>query len=115
MRALLKAQASEDVELSAAHYAPMANRTILIRLQNNIKQRLLAADEKARAIAVIERMLMIAPKDGGLWHEAALVHATLENLRAALVCFDAALGLAKDAAARQRIDAEIAALRGKLN
>lgn len=115
LRALLKSFAGERAELDMAHYQPLPNRAILLRLQNNIKIRLLNANAHDKALPVIERMLMVAPKDVALWREAGLVHRQLENLRAAIACLETAYGLAEASAARQRIAAEIAALKGKLN
>lgn len=115
LRTLLKGFAGERAELAPEHTQPLSNRAILLRLQNNIKIRLLNADAYDRALPVIERMLMVAPGDVALWHEAGLVHRRLENLRAAIGCLEKALALAEAPAARQRIAAEIAALKGKLN
>jgi len=115
LRALLKSFAGEKAELDSAHYQALPNRAILLRLQNNIKIRLLNANAYDQALPVIERMLMVAPKDAALWREAGLVHRQLENLRAAITCLENASGLAELPAARQRIAAEIAALKNKLN
>lgn len=115
LRALLRSFAGETAELIPEHYAALSNRATLLRLQNNIKVRLLNAEEPARALPVIERMLMIAPSEAALWREAGLLHRRLENLRAATRCLERAHGLAEAPAARHRIAAEIAALRGMLN
>jgi regulator of sirC expression with transglutaminase-like and TPR domain len=115
LRTLLKSFAGENAELASEHYSALSNRATLLRLQNNIKIRLLNADEPARALPVIERMLLIAPTDAALWREAGLVQRRLENLRAAIRCLEKAHGLAEAPAARHRIAAEIAALRGTLN
>jgi regulator of sirC expression with transglutaminase-like and TPR domain len=115
LRLLLRSFAGEQAELEPEHCAPLSNRATLLRLQNNIKIRLLNAEEPAKALPVIERMLLIAPEDAALWREAGLVHQKLENLRSAIKCLEAAHGLAEVPAARHRIAAEIAALRGTLN
>ncbi len=115
LRTLLRSFAGERAELASEHYAALSNRATLLRLQNNIKIRLLNAEEPAKALPVIERMLLIAPADAALWREAGLVHRRLENLRSAIRCLETAHGLAEVPAARHRIAAEIAALRGTLN
>jgi regulator of sirC expression with transglutaminase-like and TPR domain len=115
LRALLKSFAGDKAELDTAHYQPLPNRAILLRLQNNIKIRLLNANAYDRALPVIERMLLVAPRDAALWREAGLVHRQLENLRAAITCLETASGLAEALAARQRIAAEITALKSRLN
>lgn len=115
LRSLLKSFAGAHAELAPEHVAALSNRATLLRLQNNIKIRLLKAEEPARALPVIERMLLIAPGDAALWREAGLVHRKLESLRSAIRCLETAHGLAEAPAAKHRIAAEIAALRGTLN
>lgn len=115
LRALLKGFAGDNAELAPEHTLPLPNRAILLRLQNNIKIRLLNAEDYDHALPVIERMLMVAPQDAALWREAGLVHRRLEKLRAAITCLETALALAEAPAARQRIAAEISALKSTLN
>jgi regulator of sirC expression with transglutaminase-like and TPR domain len=112
---MLKALLGSDAELAAEHTAALSNRGILLRLQNNIKVRLLKANDATAAVTVLEGMLMLAPTKAGLWREAGLIHSQMENLRAAQICLGNAVELAENPAARQRIAAELAAIRGKLN
>src|SRR5882757_2828669 len=84
LRELLKAMAGQDVELSPEHYAPVADLDVLLRLQNNLKSRLLQAGQTERALGVVETMLLLAPDLADLWQEAGLMNARLGNLRAAV-------------------------------
>ncbi len=115
LRGLLKRLEGPNAELQNHHYALVADRTVLLRLQNNIKMRLLKAEEFQGALATLERMLMLAPADPALWHEAGLVHAGLDNLRAGVMCLEQALALVEAAGAKDRIAMEIQALKGRLN
>ncbi len=115
LRTLLKSVMGQKAELAPDFVTPLSNRAILLRLQNNIKTRLVAADDTGGALRVLERMLFLAPDDAALWREAGLLEAGRDNLKSGLAHLDTALGLAKEPSARQRIAAEIAALRGKLN
>lgn len=83
LRGLLKAVAGTEAELTPEHYAPVGNRAILLRLQNNIKLRLIQDHRLERAVEVIERMLLFAPDQATLWREAGIIHAQLGSLRAA--------------------------------
>lgn len=112
---MVKALGGSEAALTAEHTAPLSNRGILLRLQNNIKVRLLKANDPTGALVVLEGMLMVAPAKAGLWHEAGLIHGQMENLRAAQTCLGNAVDLAESPAARQRIAAELAAIRGRLN
>src|SRR5579884_526410 len=57
LRDLLKAIAGQDVELAPEHYAPVADRDVLLRLQNNVKSRLLQAGHHEHALRIVETML----------------------------------------------------------
>ncbi len=93
LRGRLKAIAGPDAELRPAHYAATGNRNILLRLQNNIKGRLLQSGRVRQALEVIGTMLMIAPREASLWHEAGALHARLGNLRAAALSLEHFLDL----------------------
>lgn len=112
---LVKALAGPEAELAAEHTTTLSNRGILLRLQNNIKIRLLKNNHPTGALVVLEGMLMVAPAKAALWREAGLIHSQIENLRAAQICLANAVDLAETPLARQRIAAELAAVRGKLN
>jgi regulator of sirC expression with transglutaminase-like and TPR domain len=90
LRRKLKAAAGEKAELQPEHYAAVGNRDILLRLENNLKIRLIQEGDLEKAAAVLERMLLIAPKHAPLYREAGLIQARLGNLstaRAALERF----------------------------
>src|SRR6266403_1024382 len=80
LRELLKATAGAGSELQTEHYTPVSDRDVLLRLQNNLKARLLQAERYERAVTVAETMLMLAPDLVGLWREAGLLHAQLGNM-----------------------------------
>jgi regulator of sirC expression with transglutaminase-like and TPR domain len=115
LRRLLKNVEGPQAELQNHHYADVSDRTLLLRLQNNIKLRLLKAEEFAPALATLERMLMLAPGDAALWHEAGLVHAGLDNLRAGVMCLEQAHALVEAPGAKARIAMELQALNSRLN
>lgn len=83
LRQRLKMTLGDTAELQPAHYAGIDNRDILLRLQNNIKVRLIQEGNLTRAAAIIDRMLMIAPDATSFWREAGLIHSRLGNLLAA--------------------------------
>ncbi|WP_114392203.1 SirB1 family protein [Oleisolibacter albus] len=88
LRELLKQTAGLEAELSPDHYAPVSNREILLRLQNNLKLRHLRNDRADKAVDVIEHMLLFAPDQPALWREAGLLNAHLGNLGAAIQAFE---------------------------
>ena len=115
LRELLKAMAGQEVELSPEHYAPVADRDVLLRLQNNLKSRLLQAGRHERALGVVETMLMLAPDLAGLWHEAGLLHAHQGNMRAGVNALEQFILRAPEGTARHQAAALLQQLKSKLN
>src|SRR6201987_2982737 len=115
LRELLKATAGLDSELQTEHYTPVSDRDVLLRLQNNLKARLIQAEQYERAVTVAETMLMLAPDLAGLWHEAGLLHARLGNMRSAAAALEQVVLRAPDGMARHQAAALLQQLRSKLN
>jgi regulator of sirC expression with transglutaminase-like and TPR domain len=110
VRAFLKAVAGRDAELSPDQLAPIADRSVLLRLQNNIKARLASQEKFADAARVATRMLRLAPLNWQLAREAALLHARAGSYLAAQALLNGFAARAQDGA--DRIAAE--KLAGKL-
>ncbi len=115
LRDLLKAVAGADSELSPEHYAPVSDRDVLLRLQNNLKSRLLQEQRHERAVRVVETMLMLAPDLAELWREAGLLHRRLGNMRAAGAALEQFVVRAPDGMARHQAAALLQQLRSQLN
>jgi regulator of sirC expression with transglutaminase-like and TPR domain len=93
LRAMLKATSGSVAELASRHTAAVARRELLLRLQNNIKLRLLAAGRTGEALEALETMVMLAPANAHLWREAGGLQGELGNLRAAIVSLQHSLQL----------------------
>jgi regulator of sirC expression with transglutaminase-like and TPR domain len=115
LRELLKTGAGASAELAPEHFMPAGNRDILLRLQNNIKVRLIQSDQLEAAAGAIERMLLIAPKEPLLWLEAGGHYGRLGNLRAAIEAAERSRVLAADERLRQRAESLLQDLKGKMN
>jgi regulator of sirC expression with transglutaminase-like and TPR domain len=115
LRALLKRVAGPEAELRPGLLRPAGPRAVLLRLQNNLRTRRLDAGDVAGALAATLDMLRIAPDQAQLWREAGTMHQRLDQLAAAMRCFDRFLALVPDGAAATRLRREMAALRGRLN
>jgi regulator of sirC expression with transglutaminase-like and TPR domain len=115
LRELLKAIAGQEVELAPEHYAPVADRDVLLRLQNNLKSRLIQAQRHEEAVRVIETMRMLAPDLPELAREAGIIHAQLGNMRAAMRSIEEFIAHAPDGAARHEAAVVLQQLKAKLN
>lgn len=115
LRKLLKSIAGEDAEIAPHQFEAMSDRAILLRLLNNIRGRALASQDVDRGIEIMDRMVLIAPRNAGLRFESGAIAAQAGRLRAAVEAFEACLTL--DASEEIRVNAEAALeeLRGRLN
>jgi regulator of sirC expression with transglutaminase-like and TPR domain len=115
LRRILKELHGAESEIEPAHYAAAGNRDVLIRLQNNIKQRALAVDELARALDVLQTMTLLAPDRGELWWEMALLHTRLGNMRTAIVTLESYLAGSPPGGSRDEIEDLLRTLRSRVN
>jgi regulator of sirC expression with transglutaminase-like and TPR domain len=115
LRELLKAIAGQDIELAPEHYAPVADRDVLLRLQNNLKSRLIQAQRHEEAVRVIDTMRMLAPDLADLSREAGLLHAQLGNMRAAVRSIEDFIANAPEGSARHEAAIVLQQLKAKLN
>jgi regulator of sirC expression with transglutaminase-like and TPR domain len=112
LRGLLRATAGR-AELAPEHYAAVSDRTILLRLQNNIKLRLIK-DDPEKALDVIDRMLLFAPEEASLRVEAGALSMNAGKLRAAAQHLERAV-IDGEGLLRHRAAALLQQLRGRLN
>lgn len=75
LRQLIKRIKGMNAELSADYYEEANNREILIRLQNNIKTRLIEAADYKAALQSVEWMRLIAPDEYRLLFDAGVLYA----------------------------------------
>jgi regulator of sirC expression with transglutaminase-like and TPR domain len=115
LRGLLKAVAGGDRELLPAYYAPVSDRDVLLRLQNNLKSRLLQEASYERAAKIVETMLMLAPDFAELWHEAGMLYRQLGNIRAAAAALEQYVMRAAESGARRQAATMLQQLRLQLN
>jgi regulator of sirC expression with transglutaminase-like and TPR domain len=115
LRELLKAVFGADSELAPEYYAPVADRDVLLRLQNNVKSRLIQQQRHGRAVKIVETMLMLAPDLAELWREAGLLHRELGNIRAAAGALEQYVVRAPDSMKRHQAAVILQQLRGQLN
>ena len=80
---MVKTISGMDRELQPHDYAPVSDRAILLRLQNNVKFRHMQLRNEVAALKTVKEMLLIAPKMANLWWDAAMLNAEMENLNAA--------------------------------
>jgi regulator of sirC expression with transglutaminase-like and TPR domain len=115
MRELLKAMAGQDAELEAAMYAPVGDLAILLRLQSNVKLRLLQMGRIEGAARIVDSMLMLMPRHAGLWRESALLLVRQGKLAAATQALETAIEHETGSERRHESAALLQDLRRRIN
>jgi regulator of sirC expression with transglutaminase-like and TPR domain len=112
---LMEKVAGPGERMHPALLAPVSDRAVLVRLQNNVKLRRLQKNDYAGALVCIEHTVRVVPGAAGLWREAALLRERLGQVAAAIAAWERflALGPPDELAAQARTVA--AALRTRLN
>lgn len=77
LRQLLKSIVGKEAELSHNFYDAVSNRDILIRLENNLKKRLIEGEEYAQALIVVESMEALAPDEYRTLFDKGILYAKL--------------------------------------
>jgi regulator of sirC expression with transglutaminase-like and TPR domain len=80
LRRLYRELRGPEAEIEPQHFAAVADADVLLRLQNNIKLRLLQQENGPAALQVLQSMLLIAPERPELWYEAGLIGAQAERV-----------------------------------
>jgi regulator of sirC expression with transglutaminase-like and TPR domain len=88
---------------------------VLLRLQNNIMTRRLAAGDLDGGVTCIEDMLRIAPEQAELWRQAGTMNQKLDRVAAASACYRKFLDLMPSGATADAVRAQMDILRSKLN
>ncbi len=80
---------------------PVSDIDVLLRLQNNIKTRALQRRDSERAIAVVSRMLWIAPTRAALWLELGRLYEATGALGGARGAYEKCLGGGDDPSSKE--------------
>lgn len=103
LRGLLKALMGAEAELHPRYHAPVDDRSVLLRLQDNLKIRQIRAGNLGQAAAILQAMVLIAPDTPRLRRELGLVHHRMGHRGAAIEHLEAYLMLDIADADRQEI------------
>jgi regulator of sirC expression with transglutaminase-like and TPR domain len=115
LRNMLKAAAGMAAELTPDHYLPMQRRDILLRLQNNIKLRLVQSGRLELALKAVEVMQTIAPKEISLLRDKGMLLAAQGEIAPAIEAIEKFESLSEDPRSKQQAQILIQQLRRRLN
>jgi regulator of sirC expression with transglutaminase-like and TPR domain len=118
LRELVRKVLGADAELSPAHFDAVPDRDVLLRLENNVRLRLVQREDWLGAARSLARMLAIAPDRPELLFEEGQLNARLDKRRAAIAAFERFLHVEAgqaDPALRRRASDLLQELRRGLN
>jgi regulator of sirC expression with transglutaminase-like and TPR domain len=93
----------------------LSDRAVLLRLENNIKRRLIAARALSRAAEHVRRMLLLAPDESGLWRELGLIEGESGNLKAAVAALERFVTAAPEGSERLQARKLLQELKSRLH
>lgn len=114
LRQLLKSIAGKNAELSHNFYDPVGNREMLIRLENNLKKRLIESEEYAQAIIVAEAMEALAPDEYRILFDKGVLYARLGQKQQAANAIEQYIDRTPHALEKQQAQALLAEIRSNL-
>ena len=88
LRDILKVVSGCHAELQPELYQSVTARAILLRIQNNIQNRMLRSERVEDAIEVIDMTLLFAPKFTHLWWEKATLLARIDQIPKAILALE---------------------------
>jgi regulator of sirC expression with transglutaminase-like and TPR domain len=115
LRGILKDISGHHAELQPEYYQTLTAREILLRIQNNIRGRMLRLDRVEDAIAVIDTMLLFAPKVTYLWREKAVLLARIDLIPEAIIALEFFLKYDYGMDSRYKASMLLQELRQRLN
>ena len=105
LRQLLKKTMGPDAELSSSYYDPVSVRQILIRLQNNVKIRLIEGEDYEGALRAVENMRALDPHEYRLLLDAGVLCARTGRAQDAMTALEEYIKLVPSD--RDRYDAQM--------
>jgi predicted TPR repeat methyltransferase len=91
----------------------MPNRMVLVRLLLNQVSRAEQAGDAARAMAVLERMVVVAPSHGQGWWDLARLQLGAGSVEAARDSLSSMLEITRDPSHRAHVTAALEAIAGR--
>ncbi len=115
LRDLLKLVAGQGAELNAAMYAPASDKAVLLRLQSNIRLRLVQMRRFEQAAAIVETMLLLAPDQSEIWRDFGMLNLQVGKLSAAIKALESSIEFESVNSRREETTALLQSLQRRMN
>jgi len=110
-RRRLSAVYGEDVRLESRFFETADKRAIVTRMLHNLKHLYLRSQDHARALRVVERLMLVAPHDPLHVRDRGLAHAGLNRYGSAVADLERYLKLSPGASDQDAVEKQIKSLR----
>ncbi len=84
LRSILKKVVGGHAELAHEYYEPATDRDVLVRLQNNLKRRLIEGEDYETAASVLEVMRSFAPNERRAYFDEGVLRAKIGQIDRAI-------------------------------
>lgn len=115
LRVLLKSIVGTRAELSHRYYDTVSRRDVLVRLQNNLKSRLIDREEYGEAIVVAETIEALDPSEFRILFDKGILYARIGETAQAIKALEDYLGRNPPARDRDEATAVLAHLKKQLH
>ena len=115
LRLLVKTHRGRDAEMSPVFFEAVSKRSVLLRLQNNIKMRMLQHGDVEPALKALNAMRLMAPREPELLREQAVLSLSLGKFIDSIAALEQSLGLDLPGELRAETTALLEELKRKLH
>lgn len=104
LRQLLKSVAGRNAELSNTYYETVTRRDTLVRLQNNLKTRLIECEDYEGALEIVDTIRMLAPHEPRTFLDEGVLAARTGEFNRAIMALQSYLMHASSPQERRQIE-----------
>ena len=115
LRQLLKSIVGQNAELSVDYYNVVPNREILVRLENNLKKRLIEGEDYGQAILAAEAIGAFSPDEYRIYLDQGVLHAKLGHNQQAVAALETYIAKTPSAKERQQASQLLQQIKSELD
>jgi regulator of sirC expression with transglutaminase-like and TPR domain len=115
LRQLLKSIVGPNAELSHDYYNAVPNREILVRLENNLKKRLIEGEDYGQAILAAEAIGAFSPDEYRIYLDQGVLHAKLGHNQLAVAALETYIAKTPSAKERQQASQLLQQIKSSLD
>jgi len=115
LRQLLKSIVGQKAELSHNYYDTVSNREILVRLENNLKKRLIEGEDYSLAILAAEAIGAFSPDEYRIYLDKGVLHAKLGQNQQAVTALEAYIAKTPHAKEKQHANLLLQQIKSSLD